>query len=209
MQGNNGCSKQAKMLSIAEREGCWIFHQRRTKRAISDVTPVQCLCLVGTATGLLLTENVSPTHSEVRGWAPAFSDFQPYQWECVQNQGSAACLKNEKPVHSMRFRCGFTFLAPNPFPYYTLPQREKVAICVTKELGRVAGLSCPGYLLSGFACAGRRYHTPQGGKLPSHRSSQTQCYHWQYLSFVLFPLLPAPSGMGSNPQLWQSLSCFS
>lgn len=51
--------------------------------------------------------------------------------------------------------------------------------------------------------------TPRGGKLPSQGSNRTQCYHWWYLSFVLFPLLPAASSVGSNTQLWQSLSCFS
>lgn len=59
----------------------------------------------------------------------------------------------------MRFRCGFTFLAPGPFPYDTLPLKDKVAICITEEFGRVAWLSCSGYPLSGFASAGSRHHT--------------------------------------------------
>lgn len=68
-------------------------------------------------------ERVSPAHSRVWRWAPAFSNFQPYWWECVQKEGSATWLKNEKPMHSRWFRCSFTFLAPDPFPQDTLPQK--------------------------------------------------------------------------------------
>jgi len=89
-------------------------------------------------------EHVSSAHSKVGERTPAFSNFQPCQWERVQKLGSAACLKNEKPMYSMWFRCGFTFLVPGPFPYNTLPQKDKVAICTTEELGRAAWLSCPG-----------------------------------------------------------------
>ena len=44
-----------------------MFHQRRTKCGISDVTPVQRLCLVGTGTGLQLTENMSALHTPKSG----------------------------------------------------------------------------------------------------------------------------------------------
>lgn len=43
--------------------------------------------------------------------------------------------------------------------------------------------------------------TVWGGKLPSNGSSRNQCYHWQYLSFLLVPLLPAPLSVVSHLQL--------
>lgn len=80
-------------------------------------------CSVGTGTEQL-PENVSALHTPKFGdGLPACSNFQPYRWEHVQKQGSAARLINEKPVHSRWFRWSFTFLAPHPFYQDTLPQK--------------------------------------------------------------------------------------
>lgn len=66
-------------------------------------------------------------------------------------------------MHSMRFRCGFTFLAPGPFPYDTMPQKDKLLQYRRVWWGGLAslsGLTCSG---SGDAQCGEE-SCPQMGR---------------------------------------------